>query len=127
MSTKAVADEIKKRLTEAGVFVEVYNSYSTNSVYLCFDRGVLKSARVGDHKGKKKYHYTYEIGSHVGKYAEVKGVYMDRQFTRYRYPEAAVEDLITEVLIMRSNLRAKYGKENYPKLTSNSSFPGRKK
>lgn len=126
MTNKQVVAEIKKRLTEAGVFVEVYNSISTNSVYMCFDKGVLKTARVGDHKGKPKYHYTYEIGSHIKEYSELKGEFLGNTFTRFKFPLDDIEGLVTEVLIRRSNLRAKYGRENYSSLKSTTKFPGRK-
>lgn len=112
MNNRQIVNHITKRLRDKGVSVEVHPAVTTNSFYLTFDGGVLKKARVGDHKGKG-YHYTYEIGKHVHPPYEVQMTFAGRSYTRHRYTDEQVEDLITEVLIMRSNLRAKYGKENY--------------
>lgn len=112
MNNRQLVNHICKRLREKGVDVHVYSAITTSSYYLTFDHGVLKKARVGDHKGKG-YHYTYEIGKHVKPPFEVELEYMGHTYTRYRFTDEQVEDFITQVLIMRSNLRAKYGKERY--------------
>lgn len=114
MNNRQLVQHITKQLTDKGVDVAVQPAVTTNSFYLTFDGGVLKKARVGDHRGKG-YHYTYEIGKHVKPPFEVKMTYEGREYTRYRFTDVQVEDLITQVLILRSNLRAKYGKENYEK------------
>lgn len=112
MNNRQIVQHITKRLRDKGVTVDVQPAVTTNSFYLTFDGGVLKKARVGDHKGKG-YNYTYEIGKHVQPPYEVEMTFAGTHYTRYRYTDEQVADLITEVLIMRSNLRAKYGKESY--------------
>lgn len=118
-------DNIVSQLTTAGIEVSVYKAYSTSSFYLLLDRGVLKTLRVGDHKGKKKYHYTYEIGSHIREYREVPKTYKDREYALFKYPEADVDSLVTDIRIRKSNLKAKYG-DYYTVLleTTKTNFPG---
>lgn len=111
-STKQLVKEIREGLEARGVHVAVKHAVTTSSVYLAFDYGVLKQARVGDHKGRG-YNYTYEIGSHVKPPFEVAMSYEGHAYTRYRYTDEKVEDLITQVLIARWNMRSKYGKERY--------------
>lgn len=110
--TKALTTEISRRLEARGVKVTVKHAVSTTSVYLDFDYGVLKKARVGDHKGKA-YNFTYEIGAHVQPPFQIEMSYAGRSYTRHRYTPDHIGDLIQEVLIMRSNMWAKYGKDNY--------------
>lgn len=117
MNNRQLVNHISKRLRSKGVEVDVQPAISTNSFYLIFDGGVLKKARVGDHKGKG-YHYTYEIGKHVKPPYEVTATYEGSTYTRYRYTAEQAEDLITQVLILRSNIRSKYGKELYESFKS---------
>lgn len=112
MNNRQLVNHIAASLRAKGVVVEIQPAISTNSFYLTFDYGVLKKARVGDHRGKG-YHYTFEIGAHVKPPYEVQATYEGSTYTRYRFTDAQVEDFIVQVLITRSNLRAKYGKENY--------------
>lgn len=112
MNTDQLTKYIVKQLRAKGVRVDIQPSITTSSVYLSFDHGVLKKARVGDHRGKG-YHYTYEIGQHVKPPYEVEDEYMGIKYTRYRFTDEQADDLVMQVLLMRSNLRAKYGKERY--------------
>lgn len=113
--TKALTGEISRRLEVRGVAVTVKHAVTTTSVYLDFDYGVLKKARVGDHKGRA-YNFTYEIGAHVQPPYEIEMTYSGQTYTRHRYTPDRIGDLIQEVLIMRSNMWAKYGKDNYAKI-----------
>lgn len=115
--TKTLVREITRRLETRGVVVTVQNSITTSSVYLAFDYGVLKQARVGDHKGRG-YHYTYEIGDHVQPPFSVSMEYSGRPYTRLRFKSENVGDMIQAVLIARSNMWSKYGKENYANLVA---------
>lgn len=114
MNNGQIVKAITKALTEKGIHVAVKPAVTTSSVYLAFDGGLLKQARVGDHRGRG-YHYTFEIGKHVKPPFEVQLTYEGHEYTRYRYTDEQVEDLITQVLILRSNIRAKYGKDWYEK------------
>ena len=48
-----------------GIVVMRYDAYSSDSVYLKLDDGVLGTIRISDHKGKKhlKYKYNLILGS----------------------------------------------------------------
>lgn len=112
MNTRQLTKAITSALEARGVHVEVKPAVTTTSVYLAFDGGLLKQARIGDHRGKG-YHYTFEIGRHVKPPFQVEMTYQGSPYTRYRYTDQQVDDLVTQVLILRSNLRAKYGKDWY--------------
>lgn len=116
-TTAKLVSEITRQLNEKGVVVTVQPSITTSSKYLSFDYGVLKKARVGDHKGRG-YHFTYEIGDHVQPPYETHLTYAGRPFTRYRYPSDKLDEMLEQVLIMRSNMRSKYGKEGYERIVA---------
>ena len=111
-TNRQILNAIKKALVAKGVKVDIQPSITTSSIYLTFDNGVLKKARIGDHKGKG-YHYTYEIGKHVKPPYEVQHQYMGSTFTTYRFTDEQVDDLVMQVLILRSNIRSKWGEERY--------------
>lgn len=114
MKNKAIVEELKRVLGDLGIHVKVQPSVTTSSYYLTLDHGVLKKIRVGDHSGKPKYHYTYEIGDHIPKYTEItRASVYGKEFTQYKYPTIKLGDLIRDILIARTNVRAKYGRENY--------------
>lgn len=112
MNTKQIARAITEALEAKGVHVTTHPATSTSSIYLSFDGGLLKQARVADHKGKG-YAYAYEIGSHIPQSRELQASWEARPFTRYHFPADGADDLVTQVLVLRSNLRAKYGKDWY--------------
>ena len=112
MSNASLLAEITRRLEARGVHVHVHHAVTTSSVYLRFDHGVLKQARIGDHKGKG-YFYTYEIGKHIRSCSEVKKTFEGREYTIYRYSPEFVGDLVMQVLTLRANLYGKYGKPQY--------------
>lgn len=115
LGNKAVLAELKRRLEARGVVVTVQPAITTTSIYITFDYGVLKKARIGDHKGKA-YAYTYEIGQHIREYQEVQASYLSKPYTRYKFPAANVGDLVQEILIARSNMWSKYGKDGYQRI-----------
>lgn len=113
-SPNALVKHIKKQLTEKGVAVQVHRSKSTQSIYLRFDYGVLNQCRVSDHQGKG-YAFKYEIGKHINHRHNADKMWNGRVTNRQFYHPNQVDLLIDDVLYKRSNLRAKYGKENYEK------------
>ncbi len=112
MNNRQLVRKIVADLTAKGVDVAIQPAVTTSSFYLTFDGGVLKRARVGDHKGRD-YNYTFEIGKHIPFYQEVTKAYQGHEYTCYRFQDTEVADFIVQVLILRTNLRAKYGKEAY--------------
>lgn len=113
-TTNALVKHIKKRLSERGIAVQVHRSKSTNSIYLRFDYGVLNSCRVADHQGKG-YAFKYEIGSHINQHRVDYQIWNGRSTERMFYHSNQADKLVDDVLYKRSNLRAKYGKDNYDK------------
>lgn len=112
MTNERLLGEITRRLRARGVHVHVHPAVTTSSVYLRFDHGVLKQARIGDHRGKG-YFYTYEIGKHVKSCAQIKKSFEGREYIIYRYSPEFVGDLVMQVLTLRANLYGRYGKPQY--------------
>lgn len=52
MTTDDVAAAVIKRLI-GKVVIHRLDAYSTNSIYLKFDYGIVNSLRISDHEGKK--------------------------------------------------------------------------
>lgn len=62
MTTDDVAAAVIKRLI-GKVVIHRLDAYSTNSIYLKFDYGIVNSLRISDHEGKKHLPDTmYTIG-----------------------------------------------------------------
>jgi len=59
-----------------------HEAFTTNSVYVKFKDGRLRSLRMSDHNGYDKYRYKWNIGSHI------KKMYMstDDGVKRFYYP-----------------------------------------
>lgn len=101
---RAAADWIIKQAAQEGIVVMRYDAYSSDSVYLKFDDGVLGSLRISDHKGKKhlKYKYNLTLGSPLK-------IEDDRGFTRVYAPFNEIELLWTKIVHDRDNLVSRYG------------------
>jgi hypothetical protein len=112
LSNKQIVAEITRRLGIRGIDVWVQPAVTTSSFYLTFDWGVLKKARVGDHRGKG-YAYTYEIGKHYRNYEEVDRKWEGKTFTRRLYPSTDVGRLVNDVIMLRAQIIQKYGTDNY--------------
>lgn len=107
--TMKIARQIIRRLVPLGVHVLRQNSITTSSVYLKFDFGVLHSCRIGDHKGKEKYSYRYNIGPGISeRFTDTTGPY-----PRCYYSVNDIEELIFDVLAERSQKLARYGNSKY--------------
>lgn len=111
---------IKKQLRVSGIQYSVYKAVTTNSKYLRLDKGLLGSLRIGDHPGKARYHYTYEIGNHIREPREVTHGYMGGEFTQYKFPSAYLDELITQIKVERANKISRYSKEQYDALVAAS-------
>lgn len=56
-----VADTMVRFFQSYGVKVMRYDAYSTSSIYLKLDYGLLYTMRISDHRGKKHLGYRYNI------------------------------------------------------------------
>lgn len=117
LSNKAILNEIVRRLGTRGVEVTVQPAITTSSYYLTFDYGVLKKARIGDHRGKG-YNYSYEIGEHFLAVRSIPEEYKGRTFYRRVYPSTHVGQLVKDVLTAKGEMVSKYGENGYEKIVS---------
>ncbi|HBD4332729.1 TPA: hypothetical protein KJK14_002819 [Enterococcus faecalis] len=92
---------ITEKLLNAGVIIQIYEAYSTSSVYLKFDCGLANSLRIGDHRGKKHLNYMFQVDvNHKGKRKIKRGSY-----TQYIYSskKSELDKLVTQILKHREN------------------------
>lgn len=112
-TTESLVNEIKSRLRAEGVDVKVQHAITTTSSYLAFDYGVLKRCRVGDHPGKPKLNYRFEIGSHIEHSVSIEKNFHDHIYLVYRFKADDVERLVDEVMAMRESMIDSYGEDGY--------------
>lgn len=69
-NVQSVADTMVHFFQSQGIKVMRYKAYSTSSVYLKLDYGMLYTMRISDHPGKKYLRYRYNIikGYHGERY-----------------------------------------------------------
>lgn len=116
MSTETLLKKVKRALADAGIAMDVEKAITTTSIYAKLDNGALKSLRIGDHSGKRKYHYGYEIGSHIKNYQEFFGEYDGKVYIRLKFPADQIEQLVDAIRLERTNKILKYGEFNYNKI-----------
>lgn len=61
---REVADVLVSALQSKGIKVMRYDAYSSNSIYLKFDYGLLYTLRLSDHRGKR--HLVYRFNAIYG-------------------------------------------------------------
>lgn len=104
-----LAHYVSERLLNGGFTIQRYNSYTTNSIYLKLDYGVMNSIRISDHKGKKHLKYRYNLLSNrKGVRKHYNGVY-----PRYFYGFDYVEDMLIDIFRDKVERLTKYGPNNY--------------
>ena len=104
---------VRRGLEDEGIEVSIQKAITTTSIYLTLDHGALNSLRIGDHKGKAKYYYGYEIGSHIRNYHELFGTFDGKTFIRQKFPENMVAELISAIRTERSTKIQKFGQASY--------------
>lgn len=111
MNEKDIAKILTKNLIKMGFVVHRYDAYSTNSIYLKLDYGVCCGIRIADHKGKKKYHYRFNV------IKDYKGDKITRfeNLVSYFYKFDELPQLIKKVIEEKEAKIKKYGLENYKK------------
>ena len=99
-----IADTLATRLKSEGFVIQRYNAYSTVSVYLKLDYGLVYSLRISDHAGKKHLKYTYNlIKGYSGKRLVKEGTVW-RQY----YSFSQIDELVAAILAKREWVKERY-------------------
>ena len=93
MTTDDVAAAVIKRLI-GKVVIHRLDAYSTNSIYLKFDYGIVNSLRISDHEGKKHLSYRYNILLDQ----QVREVRHMNGYDRIFYPPSMLDRCCDEIL-----------------------------
>lgn len=104
-------DQLIEALKKRGIHLLRYNAYSTKSVYLKMDWGVLATIRVSDHLGKAQYPYKYNLITTAKK----GQTFVDQGIVREFYTIKEIEALIRDIEMEREEKWHKYGRSNYQK------------
>lgn len=97
-----VAGTLVEFLQSQGIKVMRYDAYSTNSVYLKLDYGLLYSVRLSDHKGKKKLKYRFNaINGYDGPSQQRTRWGWSREF--YTFERDDLNNLCLSILAMRAS------------------------
>ncbi len=127
MTIKEIATELIRALKAAGVTIQLYEAYSSNSVYLKLDYGVCNSIRISDHRGKKHLHYRYNVVQGLKIYKSVRA---PQGWPMYFYPPESIQALVKDILQAKKQKVEYYGgmaayqKEMQQRLTTNASSAG---
>ncbi|HGO9409079.1 TPA: hypothetical protein ACLBZV_003439 [Bacillus cereus] len=105
---KRAADYLVKQFKELGFKVMRYDSYSTNSVYIKLDDGVVGTVRISDHKGKKHLRCKYNLIKGSNRYMRD-----DKGVKRFFFPMKEIDLLVEKAVFDRVVLIEKYGQDNY--------------
>ena len=104
-----VSNKIIERLKNKGIKISKYYSKTTKSVYIKLDFGVCGGIRISDHRGKKKYHYKFNV---IKGYKGQKQL-NDAGYTRLFYNYDNTEELIKDIQNEKQAKINKYGLYNY--------------
>lgn len=107
---KRAADYLVEQLKIHKIKVMRYDAYTTNSVYLKLDDGVIGSIRISDHKGKKHLRYKYNLIKGSNRYKR-----NDKGVTRYYVPMRDIELLVQKILYDKQQLLKQHGEFTYLK------------
>ena len=111
MKLREIAQYIEYKLLKQGFIIHRYDSYSTCSIYLKLDYGVMNSIRISDHKGKKHLSYRYNIENGI----KIARWYKDdKGFWRYNCPNNKEEiDKLIEIIMTGKINKKLYGEQRY--------------
>lgn len=110
MNIKQVAAKVSKELREMGMVVQRYDAYSTNSIYLKVDYGMINSIRISDHDGKKHLRYRFNILTSIDEYK------MEQEdLIREYYPVDSINKMLVKIIKKKTALIDKYGRDGYLK------------
>lgn len=109
MNGNDVANYLIPKLLEIGFIVHRYNSHSTSSIYLKLDYGLSCGIRIADHKGKKKYHYRFNVlKDYVG-----NEVISKDNLVSYFFNYTELDKVLDAVKKEKQNKIEKYGIDKY--------------
>jgi len=111
---KCIADvvsELLKKLREKGIGCYIWHRATTGSIYVRFDDNRIGSVRIGDHEGKGRYKYKFNIRGDITESHSIVDNNIARHFYPYDAVDSCVEDIIKRSLIVQGwkNCRYKYG------------------
>lgn len=95
-----------------GIKIMRYDSYSTNSIYLKLDYGLLYSIRLSDHQGKQHLNYRFNV---IKKYRGPKYVASKYDWKREFYDLSPddLNDLCISILQLKKQLLLEFGLYGY--------------
>lgn len=109
MNGNDVANYLIPKLLEIGFIVHRYNSHSTSSIYLKLDYGLSCGIRIANHKGKKKYHYRFNVlKDYVG-----NEVISRDNLVSYFFNYTELDKVLDAVKKEKQNKIEKYGIDKY--------------
>ena len=109
MNEEKIADFLIEKLKKLGFVVHKHNAISTNSIYLKLDYGVARGIRIGDHPGKQKYHYRYNV---MKDYKGDKVTYFGN-LVSYFYTFEELPELLQKVKEEKQEILSNIGERNY--------------
>lgn len=102
---EGIKQYIIRTLKKYGFAVQLYQSHSSNSVYIKVDYGLCNTIRISDHRGKALLAYRFNLRK------DVKSRYTDKSkpHVQYMYPFSDKRKVIDEILYIRKKKIAKNG------------------
>lgn len=110
MEFQNIAKKLISNLKDKGIDAYIWHAATTGSVYIRFSDNRMCSVRLGDHQGRSKLKYKYNLRSDISpqhpKWVKDDGVW------RFFLPMNKWKDLIP-VLVKRHEQVKKWNKSNY--------------
>lgn len=99
-----IANEFVKIMLEQGIVVQAYSAYSTNSLYVKLDYGVIGTVRFSDHKGKPEYPYKFQVRTDVK---------VTKKYRNGIFHPKGIDKLISHITTLKNTRINKYGARSY--------------
>jgi len=107
---KKIAEELVHELDEVGISAYIWHIATTGSVYIRFEDNRIGSVRIGDHNGRSKLKYKFNVRSDLK--TGFKKWMKDGEIWRYYIHFDIWKDLV-DVIIKRSHDVQKFEKGKY--------------
>lgn len=109
---RGVADVLVSALQSKGIKVMRYDAYSSNSIYLKFDYGLLYTLRLSDHRGKRHLVYRFNaIYGYKGPGARETKWGWYQEFYTLQNPD--LNEMYLSILELKKEQLQKYGPIGY--------------
>ena len=105
---KSIAEDVVRRLDEAGFIILRYDAWTTNSIYLKLDYGQCHSIRISDHPGKQNLKYRYNLSING-----LTGCKIQDNCQRFYFTIDQLDDMIDMINFDKKHMVDKYGRRNY--------------